>query len=109
MKNNIFKTAQAFILLILVSFNLFAQPGRSWSFGGKYHAFIHTASAPLTVRMSGAAMLGELSFVSRVGGVAFHAIATPASDFYVASNLRIDYMRYKLDGQRLIFTMLWAL
>ncbi len=46
-------------------------------------------------------MLGELSFVSRVGGVAFHAIATPASDFYVASNLRIDYMRYKLDGQRL--------
>lgn len=97
MKNLIFK-AKATLLLILTTISTFAQ--EYWDFGNKYKAYIHTSSGPLMVTM-GHASLSSSSFLRRVGGVAFHAVAKPDNTFYLAPNFNISYIPYNEDGARL--------
>jgi hypothetical protein len=85
------------LLLLLQLLHGFAQ---NWTVGG-YAVFTNTyRSVPLEIKSFGRTSLRDLDFVSKVGGVAFDAVATPAEDLHF-SRISLEYRASYPDGQRL--------
>jgi hypothetical protein len=92
-----------FLLSLLFALNtimLFAQPGTNWVLGRSVRFTNFHAATPLRMSSNGVMSLLSTVFVSKVGGVSFDGVASPANGTHF-SRLSLNYNGTKRDGRRL--------
>jgi hypothetical protein len=89
-------------LTLALSIAVIAQPN-SWDLG-PYKLLTGPSSPPLRVTMNGGRGLTSFSFVGRVGGIAFEAVAVP-NKAVKGKDIKLSYDKSQKDGNRLAISI----